>query len=153
MTTRMKVLDKQILSLEKNAETTKFSITLINADDPDHYQATIRGPVDSPFEDGMYLLDVQFATEYPFKPPKIKFLTRIFHPNIREDGAIYLNILYDAWTPVYTIEKTFLSIQSLLSSPDTNVSMVGNKEAARLYLHDRNKYDQHVRSYTQKYTL
>ncbi|UJR12778.1 hypothetical protein I4U23_016952 [Adineta vaga] len=99
MTTRQKVLDKQILSLEKNAETTKFSITLINADDPDHYQATIRGPVDSPFENGMYLLDVQFATEYPFKPPKIKFLTRIFHPNIREDGAIYLNILYDGWTP------------------------------------------------------
>jgi ubiquitin-conjugating enzyme E2 D/E len=153
MARKLKMLDKQILLLEQNAETTKLSITLISADDPNHYQATIRGPVDSLFEGGLYLLDVQFSDEYPFKPPKIKFLTRIFHPNIREDGAIYLNNLYDQWTPTFTIEKVLLAIQSLLTSPDTDVSMTGNKEAARLYLHDRNKYDQHVRLYTQKYTL
>jgi ubiquitin-conjugating enzyme E2 D/E len=146
----LKALDKQILLLEENAETTKLSITLISPDEPYHYQATIRGPVDSSFEGGMYLLDVQFANEYPFKPPKITFLTRIFHPNIREDGAIYLRKLYDEWTPAFTIEKVLLSIQSLLTSPDIDVSMTGNKEAARLYLQDRSKYDQHVRLYTQK---
>ncbi len=153
MARKLKALDKQILLLEQNAETTKLSITLISDDDPCHYQATIRGPVDSPFEGGMYLLDVQFANEYPFKPPKITFLTRMFHPNIREDGAIYLKKLYDEWTPAFTIEKVLLSIQSLLTSPDTDVSTTCNKEAARLYLQDRNKYDQHVRLYTQKYAV
>jgi ubiquitin-conjugating enzyme E2 D/E len=153
MARKLNVIDKQILLLEQNAETTKLSITLISADDLRHYQATIRGPVDSPFEDGMYLLDVKLASEYPFKPPKITFLTRIFHPNIREDGAIYLSKLYDEWNPTLTIEKVLLSIQSLLTSPDTNVLMTGNKEAARLYLQDRNKYDQHVRLYTQKYAV
>jgi ubiquitin-conjugating enzyme E2 D/E len=99
----------------------------------------------------MYLLDAEFPYEYPFKPPKITFLTRMFHPNIREDQAIYLRKLCDEWSPTFTIEKVLLSIQLLLTSPDTDVSMIRNKEAAQLYLQDRNKYDQHIRLYTQKY--
>lgn len=153
MDRRLKVIDKQILILQQNAETTKLSITLISDDNLNNYQAAIHGPVDSPFEGGMYLLDIHFADEYPFKPPKIKFSTRMFHPNIREDGTIYLSKLYDEWAPAFTIEKVLLSIQSLLTSPDTDASMTGNKEATRLYLHDRNKYDEQVRLYIKKFAV
>lgn len=149
MEPQLRAINKQILVLERNAETTKFSITQINVDNPYHYQAAIHGSTDSPFEGGMYLLDIQLPNEYPFKKPKITFLTRIFHPNIREDGTIYLNEFYDGWTPVISIEKAFLLIQSLLTSPNTDASMIANKEAARLYLNDRNKYNETVRFYTQ----
>jgi ubiquitin-conjugating enzyme E2 D/E len=117
------------------------------------YQATIFGQVDSPFEGSIYLLDVQFPVEYPFKPPKVTFFTKIFHPNIDVNRNIYMNIFYDQWTPMLSIEKVLLTIQSLLTLPEVNVLSRGNKEAARLYMQDRDKYDEYVRLYTQKYVL
>jgi len=104
----------------------------MRSDDPTNYQATIFGPVDSPFEGGIYLLIM------------CNFLSSI-HPNIDVNGNIYMNIFYDQWTPMLSIEKVLLEIQSLLILPEVNVPSSGNKEAARLYMQDRDKYDEYVR--------
>ena len=60
---------------------------------------------DSPYAGGEFVLSVTFPTDYPFKPPKISFKTRIFHPNINKDGSICLDILRDQWSPALTLPK------------------------------------------------
>jgi len=74
------------------------------------WQASIIGPDNSPYEGGVFLLDVKFHEDYPFKPPKIKFITKVFHPNISSDGVVNIDILNAGGSPSLTISKILLSI-------------------------------------------
>merc|ERR1711977_800230 len=65
-------------------------------------QAPIMGPGDSPYASGVFFLAIHFPTDYPFKPPKVNFTTRIYHPNINSNGSICLDILRDQWSPALT---------------------------------------------------
>ncbi|RSH95328.1 Ubiquitin-conjugating enzyme E2 4 [Saitozyma podzolica] len=69
------------------------------------WQATIMGPADSPYSGGVFFLSLTFPTDYPFKPPKVSFTTKIYHPNINANGSICLDILRDQWSPALTISK------------------------------------------------
>ncbi len=63
------------------------------------------GPPDSPYQGGVFFLTIHFPSDYPFKPPKIAFTTRIYHPNINSNGSICLDILRSQWSPALTISK------------------------------------------------
>ena len=89
-------------------------------------QATILGPTDSPFEGGVFFLNIHFPTDYPFKPPKFAFTTRIYHPNINSNGAICLDILRSQWSPALTVAKVLLSICSLLCDPNPDDPLVNS---------------------------
>lgn len=56
--------------------------------------------------------------EYPYSPPKVRFLTKIYHPNVDKLGRICLDVLKEKWTPALMIHSVLLSIQSLLSTPN-----------------------------------
>ncbi|KAL8462055.1 hypothetical protein ACS0TY_033218 [Phlomoides rotata] len=73
-----------------------------------HWQATIMGPSDSPFAGGVFLVTIHFPPDYPFKPPKVSFKTKVFHPNINSNGSICLDILKEQWSPALTISKVHL---------------------------------------------
>lgn len=75
------------------------------AEDMFHWQATIIGPNDSPYAGGVFLVSIHFPPDYPFKPPKVAFRTRVFHPNINSNGNICLDILKEQWSPALTISK------------------------------------------------
>ena len=120
-----------------------------NEDDLFHWKATISGPKDSPYEDGVFFLDINFPQEYPFKPPIVHFLTRIYHPNINSNGGICLDILKDQWSPALTISKVLLSIVSLLNDPNPNDPLV--PEIARLYKSNIEKFNDNAKSWTNKY--
>jgi ubiquitin-conjugating enzyme E2 D/E len=118
-------------------------------DDLYHWNATIMGPKESPFEGGVYFLDILFPADYPFKPPKIQFQTKIYHPNINSHGGICLDILKSAWSPALTIAKVLLSICSLLTDPNPNDPLV--PEIARQYKEDMPLYEKTARMWTEKY--
>ena len=80
-------------------------------DDLFHWQATIMGPEDSPYSGGVFFLDIHFPADYPFKPPKVTFTTRIYHCNINSNGGICLDILKDNWSPALTISKVSTIIE------------------------------------------
>ena len=82
------------------------------------WSGTIIGPKDSPYEGGIFQVDIRFPQDYPFKAPKIHFLTKVYHPNINSGGNICLDILKDQWSPALTITKVLLSICSLLTEPN-----------------------------------
>ena len=88
------------------------------------WDATIFGPIGTPYENGVFKLDIHIPSNYPFKPPSINFITRIYHPNIDHVGSICLDILKSNWSPALTISKILLSICSLLSDPNPNDPLV-----------------------------
>jgi ubiquitin-protein ligase len=81
-----------------------------------HWQATIMGPDDSPYAGGVFFLNIHFPADYPFKPPKVNFTTRIYHCNINSNGGICLDILKDQWSPALTISKVSDTLYSRSNS-------------------------------------
>jgi ubiquitin-conjugating enzyme E2 A len=107
------------------------------------WEAVIFGPDDTPWEGGSFKLLLQFSEEYPTKPPMVKFITTMFHPNIYADGKICLDILTNQWSPIYDVHTVLTSIQSLLTDP--NPDSPANAEAARLYTENIQEYFKRVK--------
>ena len=120
-------------------------------DDIFHWQATIIGPEDSPYHGGVFIVNINFSADYPFKPPKVQFTSRIFHPNINSKGGICLDILKDQWSPALTVSKVLLSICSLLTDPNPDDPLV--PDIAKMYKNNRTEYDRMAKEWTQKYAI
>ena len=119
------------------------------SNDMTHWQATIFGPEDSPFEGGVFYLDIEFPNDYPFKAPKVSFRTKIYHPNVNSRGTICLDILKNEWTPALTIGKVLLSICSLLTDPNPDDPL--DQNITRQYKTDYEEYLRVARSWTEMY--
>jgi ubiquitin-conjugating enzyme E2 D/E len=100
-----------------------------------HWQATLMGPQDSPYQGGVFLVQIYFPPDYPFRPPKVQFQTKVYHPNINNNGSICLDILKEQWSPALTIAKVLLSICSLLTDPNPDDPLV--PEIAHVYKTDK----------------
>lgn len=116
-----------------------------------HWNAVLMGPPDSPFEQGVFRLNIHFPTDYPFKPPKVTFATKIYHPNINSNGVICLDILKNQWSPALTISKVLLSISSLMDDPNPDDPLV--PDIAQQYKTNKEKYKQQAREWTKKYAI
>ena len=101
-------------------------------------------PADTPFEDGTFKLILTFDESYPTKPPTVKFLSRMFHPNVYANGELCLDILQNRWSPTYDVAAILTSIQSLLHDPNPNSP--ANAEAAQLYRENMKEYVRRVRA-------
>jgi len=104
----------------KSDEAQKCFITIaLKGDNFRTLKGTIAGPPDTPYEGGTFELDINVSETYPFNPPKVKFVTKIWHPNVSSvTGAICLDILKDQWAAAMTLRTVLLSLQALLSSPE-----------------------------------
>mmetsp|Transcript_15138 Transcript_15138/g.32451 ORF Transcript_15138/g.32451 Transcript_15138/m.32451 type:complete len:154 (+) Transcript_15138:1-462(+) len=112
------------------------------------WNATIFGPPETAWEAGVYSLRLTFSDTYPSTAPDVKFTSKVFHPNVYDNGSICLDITSGKWSPVYTIASLLTSIQSLLTDP--NVSSPANSEAAKLYTNNKKEYNERVRRYAEK---
>lgn len=115
------------------------------------WQIFIPGPTGSPYEGGKFLLDINFPDEYPFKPPTLKFITKIYHYNIDEEGVVCLDILKDNWSPALTISKVVASISALLISPEVDQPV--RDDVAELYKKSQKKYLAEAKLFTQKHAM
>jgi len=91
-------------------------------------EAQIQGPQDSPYSEGTYSLSVQITDRYPFEPPRVRFLTPIYHPNIDSDGRICLDTLkmqpQGTWSPSVNINTLLLTIRMLMQTPNADDGLV-----------------------------
>lgn len=110
------------------------------------WTATIFGPKDTPYEGGVFNLEIKFTSEYPFKAPYVRFITPIYHCNINSNGSICLDILKGRWSPALTISKLLISLCSLLSEPNPNDPLVSS--IAKLYKENKEAHDANAREYT-----
>ena len=144
----IKRLQRELLEIEKDTPA-NCSAGLVSPNDLFTWQATIIGPTETPYEGGMFNLKILFPADYPFKPPKITFETRIYHPNINANGGICLDILKDQWSPALNITKVLLSICSLLDEPNPDDPLM--PEIAQLFKSNRAEFNRIAREHTIQY--
>eukprot|EP00986_Skeletonema_menzelii_P003051 scaffold894_cov118-Skeletonema_menzelii.AAC.4 len=109
-----------------------------------HLIGTITGPSGTPYENGVFDVDILIDGEYPFAPPKMKFITKIWHPNVSSaTGAICL------WTPALTIKTAMMSLQALLCSPEPNDPQ--DAQVAKMYLDNKPEFDRTAKFWVEQY--
>lgn len=140
-------IQKELADLQKDPPSNCSAGPL--KEDMFRWEGMIIGPADSPYQGGVFNLEILFPVDYPFKPPKIQFTTKIYHPNINPTGLICLDILKQQWSPALTISKVLLSITSLLTDPNPDDPFV--PEIAQLYKVNKAKYEATAREYTLRY--
>ena len=132
-------------------ESLNFVAAPASEDDMMFWNCTLDGPEGTPYEGGKFKLTLEFPANYPFKPPKVRCLTKIYHPNINKTGEICLDILKDKWTPALTIEKLLLSISSLLNEPNPDDPLM--PEIADVYRNDPMSFHANAAEWTKKYAM
>ncbi|KAF5757985.1 putative ubiquitin-conjugating enzyme E2, UBA-like superfamily, Ubiquitin-associated [Helianthus annuus] len=111
---------------------------------------SIPGPVGTPYEGGTFKIDIDLPDAYPFEPPRMKFATKVWHPNISsQSGAICLDILKDQWSPALTLKTALLSIQALLSAPEPDDPQ--DAVVAQQYLKDYQTFASTARYWTESF--
>lgn len=142
-------LTKELEELVKNPPT-NCSAGTVN-DDLFHWRASITGPEDTPYFGGIFSLDIHFPTDYPFKAPKMNFITKIYHPNINAAGSICVDILRENWSPALTISKVLLSVSSLLNDPNPNDPL--DVEIADQYKNNKKLFEETAKTWTTIYAM
>ncbi|XP_064481633.1 ubiquitin-conjugating enzyme E2-22 kDa-like [Ornithodoros turicata] len=114
---RIKREFKEVVKSEEVAKCA-IKVELVN-DNYTELRGEIAGPPETPYEGGTFVLEIQVPETYPFNPPKVRFITKIWHPNISSvTGAICLDILKDQWAAAMTLRTVLLSLQALLAAAE-----------------------------------
>lgn len=107
------------------------------------------------YEGGTFIVDIRIPPEYPYKPPRMQFETRMWHPNVSsQTGAICLDILKDEWSPALTIRTALISLQALLCSPEPGKLQSDDPQDAMVagqYKNNRQEFERTAREWTATY--
>ncbi|KAF3985815.1 hypothetical protein FT663_01733 [Candidozyma haemuli var. vulneris] len=146
---RVKRIAKELEECRQDTQS-GVNLELVNESDLTHLIGLFQGPPGTPYEKGVFKVDIVIPNEYPFKPPVMKFNTKIYHPNISSvTGAICLDILKDAWTPILTLKSSLISLQSLLQSPEPNDPQ--DAEVAKHYITNKKGFEDTAAYWTKLY--
>lgn len=146
---RVKRIAKELEECRQDTQS-GVNLELVNESDLTHLTGYFQGPPGTPYENGVFKVDIVIPNEYPFKPPVMKFNTKIYHPNISSvTGAICLDILKDAWTPILTLKSSLISLQSLLQSPEPNDPQ--DAEVAKHYITNKKGFEDTAAYWTKLY--
>ena len=140
-------LQRELEHIKKDPPTNCFAKP--DGDNLFKWNAQIYGPENTPYHGGVFHLNINFPTTYPFKPPKINFETKVYHPNINSVGSICLDILKDKWSPALTISMVLMSICSLLNDPNPDDPLV--PDIANEYTSNRKTFNETAMSWTTIY--
>ena len=151
MSQALKRIQKELIEFNKE-EPEGFTAGPEDDSDMFKWDASIQGPEDSPYEEGTFNLKIEFPKDYPFKPPKVVFTTKVYHPNVKfsdGSGSICLDILKDAWSPDISISKLLLEIKTLLKNP--NLDHFLEENIAKQIKEDKAAYEKTAREWTEKF--
>ncbi|XP_073844074.1 ubiquitin-conjugating enzyme E2 D2B-like [Musca autumnalis] len=142
-------IPKEVHQLERSHKDHGITCKIIN---DNNLVANMRGPKDSPYEEGVFMISISFGEQYPFRPPTFKFITPVYHPNIDSSGKICLDLLRmpptGSYNPAITLESILLSIQLLLANPNPDDPLQG--DAADLYKSNTKLFNDTARQYVAK---
>merc|ERR1712136_445196 len=116
-----------------------------------YFHIRMMGPDGTPYEGGCYQLELFLPESYPMEPPKVRFLTKIYHPNIDKLGRICLDVLKDKWSPALQIRTVLLSIQALLSAPEPSDPL--DNDVAELWKVNEVEAIRNAKEWTRNYAM
>ncbi|KAF8931003.1 Ubiquitin-conjugating enzyme E2 T [Dissophora ornata] len=120
-----------------------------------HLQAELNGPTETPYEGGTFKIEIHIPERYPFEPPRCQFLTRVYHPNIDDQGRICLNILKcppkGTWGPAISITTMLMSLRILLANPNPDDPLL--VEVANEFNENRELFNQKAREFTKRFAI
>ncbi|KAI5286535.1 hypothetical protein KEM54_006696 [Ascosphaera aggregata] len=142
---------KELASVREDDDITHLSVVPLAGDeDITQMKASFPGPQGTAYEGGTFWVEIRIPPQYPFKPPLMRFITRIWHPNVSsQTGTICLDTLGKAWSPILTLKSALISLQSLLSTPEPRDPQ--DAEVAKMLLESPERYERVARSWTAKY--
>ena len=141
-------LNKELYDLQTNP--LDFCSAGPVGDDIMHWNALVMGPQDTPYSGGIFSIDIKFAAEYPFKPPTVKFITKIYHPNVNlSGGEICKDLINNNWGPTLNARYVLTTMRNLMIDPSLETPL--NTEAGALYNENRNKYNKKASKITMEY--
>ena len=144
-------LRKELQDIEKDKEISGV-FARVRGDDMTKLQGTLKGPEDTCYAGGTFVVDIQIPAQYPFEPPKMRFETKMWHPNVSsQTGAICLDILKDKWSPALTVKTALVSLQALLSCPEPDDPQ--DAEVASMYKSNRSGFEQKAREWTAMHAM
>ena len=133
----------------------EFTAGPVREEDMYDWQAVMKGPDGTPYENGIFFLNLKYPMDYPFKPPKISFTTRVYHPNIKSNGELgYIKLYKDGWSPSFTIQKVLQEIFEMMKNPrfDTDDRMPLT-EPAKQYKYDRSGFNAKAKAWTEEHAM
>ena len=140
---------KEFQDLQKNKKDDSVQVKLVD-NNYRHWKGRIKGPIDTCYQGGIFDVDIIIPDGYPFKPPKMKFDTKIWHPNISSvTGAICLDILKNEWTPALTIRTALISLQALMCEPVPNDPQ--DAVVAKQYMTDIKLFNETAKHWVEEY--
>ena len=152
--TALRRINKELKEMQEEAVRDKanlvFSVAPEN-DDLFNWSGFIFGPEGSPYHGGSFSIKISFPSGYPFKPPHIEFKTKIYHPNISQNGSICLDILKEKWSPALTLSKVLMSLSSLLTEPNPDDPL--DPTSANVYKRSVVEFNNIAKQYTQQYAM
>lgn len=129
-----------------------FEVSIPDMDNCFKWLAVISGPEGTPYAGGKFEMNIEIPQEYPHKPPSVKFLTKIYHPNVSpQSGYICLDILKHMWSPALSISKVLLSVSSLMSEPNPSDPLHG--DAGHLMRTNLPEYNKKAAEWTKEYAM
>lgn len=150
------ILKKQYQDLKNSTAAGAFSVGLED-DQWFTWRVALTGPIDSPYEGGIFTALLSFPEDFPNNPPEMRFICPIFHPNVYPDGKVCISILHppgvdqfneqesadERWRPIISVEAIILSVISMLGEP--NPDSPANLDASKLFKRDVNEFNKKVR--------
>ena len=124
------------------------TIELVN-DDLFKWQCHIQGPPDSPYAGGKFVLLLDFPTQYPFKPPKLIFQTKVYHPSVQTETGEVCGDVLGTWGPTLNAHHCLEVIYSLLQSPQTDHPL--EEEIANQLEKKPKEFEKMAKKYTKDY--
>ncbi|KAL3512541.1 hypothetical protein ACH5RR_025258 [Cinchona calisaya] len=142
-------VQKELQECNRDVEVSGIRVSP-KADSLTNLVGTIPGPLGTPYEGGTFKIDITLPDGYPFEPPKMRFATKVWHPNISsQSGAICLDILKDQWSPALTLKTALLSVQALLSAPEPDDPQ--DAVVAQQYIREQNTFVNTARYWTEAF--
>eukprot|EP00949_MAST-11_sp_MAST-11-sp1_P002420 g2420.t1 len=141
-------LTKELEDLNQNPP--DFATASPVGEDLLHWNAMLMGPPSTPYDGGVFNVDLVFPSEYPFKPPKVKFLTKIYHPNIKKDsGEICADLLTENWGPTLNTRYVLTTLKTLLEEPNADNPL--EADIASQFKDDKAAFETTAKDFTQRF--